>query len=295
VDILPTPDAVPEDETSPFVPLDPGPRPDVEISVELVAPDLAREIVRANSLNRKLKQKHVYKLSGAWARGEYKFNGDTVCISEHGDLLDGQHRLEAVIESGQPIWCILVRGLHDDVIHTIDTDLASRSIRDVLQIAGEQCYETLAGAVVWKWKREVGVLQTFDMPTPAQAQAILEKYPRLREVAVLVGTPKVWRTVKIHSGMMAALLFEFNELDTEDAEIFREKVLRGVDLDGGSPILLLRNTLQKLAGHDRTGRRKATAIEIYMTITKAWNAWRGGERPKSITWHGSKELPLEPR
>lgn len=300
---VPTPEGFPFDlapeasePATPFEVHDPGPAPDdVDISIDLMTPDLAGEILRANAQNRRKRQSHIRKLSGAMCRGEFVFNGDPVRICVHGDLLDGQHRLEAVIDSGQSVWMLVIRGLPCDVVHTIDTDMAARTLRDVLKIRQEAHSDLLAGAILWKWRKELNVLQTKENPTPAQALAVLDKHPGLRDTAALCHNSKPLGLTRMSPVVMAALMYEFGQVDQEDAVRFFKKFTLGTGLEENDPILLLRSYLQKVAGVDSTGRRKATPVEMYMTTVKAWNAWRGGERLRSIRWVGSKHTPVEPR
>lgn len=285
---LPTP------EPTPYEVRDPGPTPaGITLTIELLTPELARELLRANPFNRRKRKPHIQKLAGAMARDEFRFNGDPVRVSEHGDLLDGQHRCEAVIESGQSVWCVIIRGLPDEVIHTIDTDMAPRNLRDVLKIGNELHYDILATALVWKWRKETNVLQTKDSPTPAQALAMLDKHPELRDTSAVCNSVRALKAMKVNRGQLAALMYEFRLIDPEDAARFFEKFTYGAGLEEGDPILLLRAWLQKMAALD--AKKKATPVEVYMTIVKAWNLWRGGEKAKSVAWVGSKHVPQEPR
>lgn len=285
---------VPIPDPSPFEIRDPGPTPaGIELSVELLTPDLANDLLLANPFNRKQRRPHIQKLAGAMARGEFRFNGDPIRVSVDGDLLDGQHRCEAVRESGQSIWSVIIRGLPVDVIHTIDTDMAPRNLRDVLKIGGEMNHDLLATALVWKWRKETGTLQTKELPTPAQALAILEKYPELRKVAAQSAGSKVLKVFKLNRGQIAALLYEFRSVDAEDAARFFEKLTHGAGLAEGDPILRLRSWLQKMASVEVS--KRATPVEVYMTIIKAWNYWRSGGQAKSVVWVGSKHVPVEPR
>lgn len=62
----------------------------------LVTPSMAREWLKKNTDNRRLRQSHVDALRNAWDRGEWKLIHAGVAFATDGRLLDGQHRLTMV-------------------------------------------------------------------------------------------------------------------------------------------------------------------------------------------------------
>lgn len=80
------------------------------------------------------------------AAGRWKENGETIKFDSEGRLIDGQHRLAAVVRANTPIQFFVVRGLDNSVMDTIDYGV-KRSIENALQF---QCksYESGAAAAV---------------------------------------------------------------------------------------------------------------------------------------------------
>ena len=109
----------------------------------VVTPEMARDMLDRNINNRKLSQRRVGGLVSAMRRGEWQYNGDTIRISKSGRLLDGQHRLSAIEQSGIAQKYIIVDGLDDGVFTTIDTGSA-RDAGQMLAIAGEKNTTALA-------------------------------------------------------------------------------------------------------------------------------------------------------
>lgn len=71
---------------------------EIILSRELITAERARALLSQNNVNRKMQEGWVKKLayimkSGGWDEK----NGATIQISEHGTLIDGQHRLQALI------------------------------------------------------------------------------------------------------------------------------------------------------------------------------------------------------
>ncbi|QNL30839.1 hypothetical protein SEA_ESTES_151 [Mycobacterium phage Estes] len=100
-----------------------------------VNPALASAWLEGNKGNRPLNTKHVQMLSNAIQAGRFQYNGDTIRISKEGTLLDGQHRLNAVIEADATVPMLVVFGLDEDVVSSIDQG-RPRSVIDILRMRG---------------------------------------------------------------------------------------------------------------------------------------------------------------
>lgn len=101
-----------------------------------VTPEDAAQLLEANGSNRPLNEQHVKRISRQITDGKWRFNGDTIKISSTNDILDGQHRLWAIIEAKIPVETIVVRGIEPDAFSTIDTIRKHRSGSDVLSLIG---------------------------------------------------------------------------------------------------------------------------------------------------------------
>lgn len=54
--------------------------------------------------------------------GKWKLNGKTICFDRTGRLLNGQHRLSAVVRSGVSLTTVVVRGLDPALVPAKDDD-----------------------------------------------------------------------------------------------------------------------------------------------------------------------------
>ena len=68
--------------------------------VEKITPDQAREFLRKNKTNRPLRQSWIRTLADIISRGEWKVTHQGVAITTDNELLDGQHRLNAIVLTG---------------------------------------------------------------------------------------------------------------------------------------------------------------------------------------------------
>ena len=82
----------------------------MKTSIETITPQLAKDILANNNLNRNINATIVGHYADAISRGQWELNGEAIKIAHDGRLLDGQHRLMAVIKSDTPITTLVIRG-----------------------------------------------------------------------------------------------------------------------------------------------------------------------------------------
>lgn len=117
----------------------------IRLAVETITPAMAREYLGANVGNRQCGRGIVAKYARAIARGEWKLNGETIKFAKSGKLLDGQHRLRAIVAANVAIRSCVVRGLPDDTFKTLDQG-KTRSGGDCLYILKYRHPNALAAA-----------------------------------------------------------------------------------------------------------------------------------------------------
>ena len=96
-----------------------------------ITPNIATQMLAENVSNRKLKSGLVARYSNAIKKGQWKLNGSAVVFSSDGQLLDGQHRLHSIVQTGVPVSCMVVYGVQPKTMDTIDTG-KSRSHADLM-------------------------------------------------------------------------------------------------------------------------------------------------------------------
>lgn len=98
-----------------------------------ITPSIAESLLSTTDHNRAIDLNRVRMYRSAMERGEWKSNGESIKIDKHGRLLDGQHRLTAIVDSGLTIPMLIVSDLDYSVFDTIDSG-KSRTGGDVLRI-----------------------------------------------------------------------------------------------------------------------------------------------------------------
>ncbi len=266
-----------------------------EQTVEKVhlTPQLAARWLEQNRTNRAYRQGVVGRLADSIRRGEWMLNGETIKFDWDGNVIDGQHRIGAVIEADRPIWVFVVRGLDPKSQATVDRG-TRRTLADNLRLLGESYAPVLAAGINTYFRLINGTLKYGAYsgryyPTIPQAISILEEHPRLRE-GLAIGH-RLGNVLKLTTGATVATRYLFTQKSEQDAVYFYEKLLTGSALTEGDPILVLRNEL--LRDMTRVGERRLQMHEKCALLIKAWNAFRRGEKVERISWRSGGANPEE--
>lgn len=119
----------------------------MEVFFEIVTPEKATEYLKLNHPNnRPLNKGRVAFLSNEMLKGKWHLNGDTICFSEEGYLIDGQTRLNACIHSGIAVGMLVVRCLSKEAMSTIDIG-AARTMGNYFSIRGHKNAQTVSSMV----------------------------------------------------------------------------------------------------------------------------------------------------
>ncbi len=239
-----------------------------------VTPAMASDWLKCNTHNRPIRHSHIRFLADEIAHGNWQINGQAIVISDDEQVLDGQHRLHAIIESGIAIKTLVVYGITREAFKTIDTGVV-RTGADVLGLwfpeAPNNIVKAVATAVRWCKELECGFYGTHRKIGNTEIIAYVAKHAELWRCAeILNGYPKDARPISLGCG--AALYEVFNRNDTLLAETFMRKFYTGEQIGIHEPEYIVRQLLLRDAQ-----RLAAYPIEVRMKmIVKAWNQRRRG-------------------
>lgn len=252
----------------------------LHVNFEHITPGRAAQILESNSGNRSVASAVVDKYARDMKVGAWVLNGQTIKIGQSGRLLDGQHRCAAAIKAGRGFDAVVVEGLDDSVFDTFDLGMR-RSIGEILQDRQEINTSTLAAVLRQVWLIKNGLLQHRAVsPTVAELLDLLDNNPAVRESVRL--SYKIRDVVA--PGLACALHFFFAQVHKSKAEEFVARLGDGANLSEFSPILRLRERLNK----DRASRKRDMSdAEKAAILIKAWNAFRLGRELGVLKWQNA--------
>lgn len=108
---------------------------DIPNSLRLVTPQMAEEILAKNTRNRPINKAYVRQLRRDLEEGRWKVTHQGVALADDGTVLDGQHRLLAIRDSGIAAPLFVAEGVDHDAFDAIDQHL-KRTGGQVLAMAG---------------------------------------------------------------------------------------------------------------------------------------------------------------
>lgn len=258
------------------------------IGVEVITPDVARDILASNSHNRNLRSARVIQLVEALRRGEWVLNGETIKIAEDGTLIDGQHRLQAVLDSGVSIETLVMRNMPMDVQDTVDTG-RRRRLADILAIEGHSDSHALGAALSMLYRFRTNKRIDYShsgAPSPQQALELLAREPGIRDS--VREARRVTKHVGGPIGIFSALHYLFMEVDPAAATEFFNRLADGADLRKDDPLLHLRNQLFR----PKKDRHYAQSPSNLAALTiKAFNLRRAGRRIDLLSFKKTEKFP----
>ncbi len=254
------------------MPTDPGPD-EIRTEVVEVTPRTAAEWLTLNRRNRRARTLLVSKYAADMAAGQWRMAGEPIKFDTSGNLLDGQHRLSAVMLSGATVTMLVVRGLPPESQAVMDSGSA-RTAGDQLGMLGyARNPQTLAAAarLVLLWNRGYLFKSTkAQIVTNSDILAFVDANPD-RTDAVEVGM-RVHRRVRSGPGATCAAVFLTTRSAPAESGQFWASVRDDATFASGSPIQAMLNRF----GEARRAGAAVTPAQSFSAQIRTWNAWREG-------------------
>jgi hypothetical protein len=263
---------------------------------ERVGPQRARELLATMRHNRKVTRTVVADYARQMREGLWRSTSQGLIVDWNNQLMNGQHRLLAVIESGKTIEVDVTYGEDPDNFMVLDKH-RKRDLKDDLSIAGVDYpaetsrlyriyldlmqtkpdrYIAFGGRTRWGWKPETAI--EWAKENRAQLIHVIQKCKTVQAKQFL-RPPAI----------MMALYYRLYELNPTDADEFFAELIKGC---ATGPVGKLRESLDELM----LERVKGSTPPRYMwaaLVIKAWNAYVQGKRLRQLKFDGGYEpFPL---
>lgn len=241
-------------------------------TTQQVDPARAEQWLTHNVSNRRPRPAQVKKLAEAMAAGGWLNTEDPIKFDEDGNLIDGQHRLRAVVRSGCTVEMTVVRGLSRHVQDLVDIG-STRTAADALQVRGFSHGAALAGTVpIVNWLLEGGGWAAGY--TRDEVVAWVEHHEGLAEVVEEATANRNLLPCQLapYAASRYAALFRTTDREATD-RFFVEELVHTIGLVSGSPALATR---QYLLSHreDRKGSAKEVKAETVLALLAGYAAFR---------------------
>jgi hypothetical protein len=102
----------------------------LNMKIERITPSIAAEYLKYNTDNRKLRPWWVNSLAGCIERNEWILTHQGVAFDTTGKLIDGQHKLHAILTAGIPTEVAVYRGISPEAFKVLDVGI-KRTYSDI--------------------------------------------------------------------------------------------------------------------------------------------------------------------
>jgi hypothetical protein len=255
----------------------------IKTTIETITPDIAAQYLLTNLVNqRNVTKTHQLHLRQQMENGQWMLTGQPIIFDDKGRLIDGQHRLRALIDADVSLQFVVTRGVSSDSFIAIDRG-KTRTHGNMFAIHGCKNYNIAASCVagVINYRRALRVEKTrndkkiiggsLNSPIRPCSMDMITEYKKhetkydqaitIAERLKAICPPSASSTAAAMALIDAGHSFEY-------VEDFWSKVKHGSDLKTGNPILTLRNRLSVCAGSSNS---KIRSHYVLMIAVKAWN------------------------
>ena len=251
----------------------------ITYQTEFITPTYAKTILDAQA-DAVIRQRHIDSRKVAqyakdMVEGRWQENGAAVVL--HGTtLLDGQHRLHAIVQANVTLPVLVARGVHPSAFVTIDQGMM-RTVPHLLEMRGHAYISTVVSAA--RRARQYAStgrvsLQKSGFSAQEMLEYIIEHGPALEAASKSATACKLG-----HVSVLTTFAFLVRE--HPEGRPFFEQLQTGLSIDTYDPVRMLRELL--LVNRRAMGRRASSTITMAWTIV-AWNTFLSGRRLKHIMY-----------
>lgn len=261
----------------------------VGVREERISPERAQWYLDRMAPNqRRLKLTVVRRYAAEMTAGTWAETRDPIKLNENGELVDGQHRMHAIIRAGVTLTLLVVR-IHSSAMPALDL-AAGRSVRDILTVSGMA--RGLSGQV-----QAAVVLERLDFDRTAHKVQTIGKMERAQ---IIAATDDSLLDPLCSWGMMAtrppggalAVALRALRMDREAAGQFFEALFSNHAFWRATHYRIMEITAAWLLGPKARARGGQFQHEAAYRTAQCWNAVvrDGQDYSKLLPYHTAGEV-----
>lgn len=260
-----------------------------------VTPQMATHWLEGNTHNRPIRDSVVNRYASDMKAGRWKQTHQGIAFDEENVLIDGQHRLYAIIEAETPVVMQVTRGLPIDSQRVVD-DGIRRSIVDIMRVFDDTMsgLTSLHVAIAERMIRGLTNSDDARKRTRQEAGAFLKLH--WEAISFTVGLFPIPKRVKgvTNAPVLAALARSFYYEDRSKLTRFAQLLSDGMSsTDNDFTVVKLRNWLMGRAIKSGGG---AAQVEMYGKTLRALKAFTNNQKVgRSLVVMAEDPYPLPVR
>ncbi len=258
----------------------------MKTEIELITPQKALDYLKNNTKNRTLRKNTVLYYAEQMKEGKWKLTGQGISFSSDMILIDGQHRLAAIVKSNTEQYMNVTYGLDYNEVYPVYDTGKNRSSADVLSINKVKYSAIIASAIKNKEFLDLGKLGIDGSRYKVKLtnEKILEKYKLNSEVYDLCAKHAMrchGKMKLINPALIAAIsshLIITKKNDKSKVFLFFN-ALHMIDEYESNAIALLRNIIINDLANKLNKMTQKTKLKY---IIKVWNAYISNDDYKKL-------------
>lgn len=259
----------------------------MKVKVTKVTPEIAEQWLRNNKVNRKLRKSRVNAYARDMSSGSWRDAESMIMLDGNGQLLNGQHRLSAIIQSGATVEFVVAEGASSESMEVMDSG-AARTTRDTFQLRGYQNVTLLSSTSKLAFEYANGLLTSRlsdgtkgRAPTRSELVQFIEDHPGLHVTAEEM-TPFTKGNNRFDAILPAAVgaahwIISQNN-DHKLATFYFEQISSPVDEPEDSAIHAINSKFRSI----KNRREKVTPSTQLLILLRGWNLYAVDSRTKTI-------------
>lgn len=264
-----------------------------KIEIEEITPLKAQKYLGKNYEYNRNKRARVIETYGKDMRqGKWRWHvAPPIVFDKQGRLIDGQHRLEAVVKSGKTIKSYVVRGADEDDYKVIDSGIGRKAADGLKQYPQSANLATAARAYL-SWdcgeRRIFGKTENIRWSNQDIVDYV-ETHPLIHEY--VTEARRCYEKMGLPMKMMSVFVRNIYEADPDSAEEFMNSLVGGVGLRPQDPVYVVREQLLNESMRKRRDGYRFPSESAYCWLVKAFNDYVSGKTHKRYTHPISEDIP----
>jgi hypothetical protein len=254
---------------------------EVSTQVETITPAKAENYLKLNQSNRHIRPALVDNYARDMTDNLWLSNGSTICFDTNGRLMDGQHRLSAIVKSGKSIDVLVIRNLDPEAQKTMDLG-PGRISSDAFTFAGYKDATSMSLAC------KMGL--NFANNNLLRTNSHASKYSNVQLLKFASENPGIidsvkfvqeYRNVGTSRGTAAFAHWHLSKIDNEAADDMFSNIANFKTDGKGDPIHAFCIKMSRIKSTKKT--RLTSTEELYM-LFRVWTAIRKNETMINIKY-----------
>ena len=250
----------------------------IQTEIVTLTPQMAHQLLTTNVNNRKLRIREVERYARDILAGNWKLTGEAIQVDWHGNLINGQHRCNAVIMANKPIEVLLITGLDPETQSVIDVAV-KRTAVDALRWAGFSGDLTIMSKIarvdtLWRSGFRFTSSTTHGSYPALSHSEIVDWVSNNPEAFVSARFGQShYSSIGFTPSIMAFAHMLMREVDEIACDVFWQELIEMRTNGLGDPRLTMTRIVQARRAE---GVKLSDGVQLYYMM-RAWNAWRSGD------------------